>query len=99
MRDIDHDDTILRTFILFVQTAHAVLKYAHCGAKECRLDSLVISVMVLSALTGIGRIYNFSDELQIWRALPMFALGARGYNAGANFRTDKMKIRKEYWDG
>jgi len=26
--DVDHNDIILRTFILFVQTAHTVLKYA-----------------------------------------------------------------------
>ena len=28
MIDVDHDDIILRTFILFVQTAHTVSKYA-----------------------------------------------------------------------
>lgn len=30
--DVDHDETLLRTFILFVQTADAVLKYADARA-------------------------------------------------------------------
>jgi len=28
LKNVDHEDTVLRTFILFVQTAREVLKYA-----------------------------------------------------------------------
>jgi len=51
--DVDHDDIILRTFILFVQTADTVLKYAdtHFYGKS-RLS--VIKYMVLRILAANG---------------------------------------------
>ncbi|MGB2815513.1 MAG: MarR family transcriptional regulator [Dehalococcoidales bacterium] len=53
LKDVDHEDTILRTFILFVQAAHTVLKYAdaHFYRKE-RLS--VIKVIVLRVLAANG---------------------------------------------
>ena len=55
MKDVDHDDTILRTFILFVQTADAVLKYADAHLyKKAGLS--VIKFMVLKILATNGGI-------------------------------------------
>ena len=53
LKDVDHDDIILRTFILFMQTAHAAQKYAdaHLYAKG-RLS--VIKVIVLRVLAAHG---------------------------------------------
>ncbi len=49
MIDVDHNDTVLRTFILFVQTARAVLKYADINFhREARLS--VIKFIVLKVL-------------------------------------------------
>ena len=51
--DVDHDDIILRTFILFVQTADTVLKYADTHFyRESRLS--VIKFMVLRILAANG---------------------------------------------
>ena len=53
MIDVDHKDTVLRTFILFVQTARAVLKYADTHFyREARLS--VIKFIVLQALATNG---------------------------------------------
>jgi len=50
---IDHDDIILRTFILFVQTADTVLKYADTHFyRKSRLS--VIKFMVLRILAANG---------------------------------------------
>ena len=51
--DTDHDDIILRTFILFVQTAHAVLKYAdaHFYGKA-RLSVIKFTVLQILATNG-----------------------------------------------
>lgn len=49
MIDVDHNDTVLRTFILFVQTARVVLKYADAHFhREARLS--VIKFIVLKVL-------------------------------------------------
>jgi len=49
--DVDHDDAILRTFILFVQTAKAVLKYADAHLyREARLS--IIKLIVLRVLAS-----------------------------------------------
>lgn len=46
MISIDHDDTILRTFILFVQTAHAALKYADAYFyRKTRLSTVKYTVL------------------------------------------------------
>ena len=51
--DVDHDDIILRTFILFVQTADAVLKYADAHFyRKARLS--VIRHVVLQILATNG---------------------------------------------
>jgi len=49
--DVSHDDTIVRTFVLFVQTARSVLKYAdtHLYTKA-RLS--IIKLIVLRALAS-----------------------------------------------
>jgi len=49
--DVNLDDTILRTFILFVQTARAVLKYADSHLyRKARLS--VIKLIALQALAS-----------------------------------------------
>ncbi len=46
MIDIDHDDSILRTFILFVQTAQAALKYADANFyRKARLSTIQYTVL------------------------------------------------------
>ncbi len=51
MIDIDHEDTILRAFILFVQTGQAVLKYADAHLyRKTRLST--IKLIVLRALAS-----------------------------------------------
>ena len=53
MIDVDHDDSILRTFILFVQAADAVKKYADAYFyKKARLS--IIKFMVLRILAANG---------------------------------------------
>ncbi len=53
LKDVDHEDRILRTFILFVQTADATMKYAntHFYRKE---GLSVIKVIVLQILATNG---------------------------------------------
>ncbi len=53
LRDVDHEDKILRTFILFVQAADTIMKYAntHLYRKE-RLS--MIKVIVLRVLAANG---------------------------------------------
>ena len=49
--DVDKDDTILRTFILFVQTARSVLKYADAHLyRKARLST--VKLIALRALAG-----------------------------------------------
>jgi DNA-binding MarR family transcriptional regulator len=51
--DVNHDDTILRTFILFVQTARAVLKYADAHLyRKSRLST--VKLIALRALASNG---------------------------------------------
>ena len=53
MIDVEHEDSILRTFILFVQTADAVLKYANAHFyRKARLS--VIKFIVLRILAANG---------------------------------------------
>ena len=53
LKDVDHEDRILRTFILFVQTADTIMKYAntHFYRKE---GLSVIKVIVLRVLAANG---------------------------------------------
>ncbi len=61
--DIDHDDIILRTFILFAQTANAVLKYADAHFyKEAHLSP--IKFMVLRILADNGGTMTPSEIAQ-----------------------------------
>ena len=51
MIDVEHEDAILRTFILFVQSAQAVLKYADANLyRKARLS--VIKLIVLRVLAS-----------------------------------------------
>ena len=46
MIDVDHEDTILRSFVLFVQTAYAVLKYTDAHLyRKARLSTVKLVVM------------------------------------------------------
>ena len=60
LKDVDHEDMILRTFILFVQAADTIMKYAntHLYRKE-RLS--VIKVIVLRVLAANGGTMTPSD--------------------------------------
>jgi len=55
LRDVDHDDAILRTFILFVQTAQLVLKYSDAHLyRKARLSIIKLIVLrVLAANNGV----------------------------------------------
>lgn len=51
--DVDHEDPILRTFILFVQTADAVVKYANAHFyKEASLSAIKFIVLRILAANG-----------------------------------------------
>jgi len=61
--DIDHEDTILRAFILFVQTGQAVLKYADAHLyRKTRLS--VIKLIVLRALASNNGVMTPSEIAQ-----------------------------------
>ncbi len=60
LTDVTHDDIILRTFILFVQTARAVLKYADAHLyRKARLS--IIKLIVLRALASNNRAMTPSE--------------------------------------
>ena len=60
MIDVNHHDIILRTFILFVQTAYAALKYADAHFyRKARLS--VIKFIVLQALAINGGTMTLSE--------------------------------------
>jgi len=51
--DVEHYDTILRTFILFVQTAHAVLKYTDAHFyRKARLSATKFIVLQALGING-----------------------------------------------
>ena len=54
MIDVDHEDTILRSFILFVQTAYAILKYtdAHLYRKARLSISKLIVMRAIASNNG-----------------------------------------------
>ena len=55
MIDVDHEDTVLRTFILFVQTGRAVMKYidAHLHRKVRLSIVKLIALRVLASNNGV----------------------------------------------
>ena len=58
--DVNHDDTILRTFILFVQTARSVLKYTDTDLyRKARLS--IVKLIVLRALASSNRAMTPSE--------------------------------------
>ena len=62
--DIDHEDTVLRTFILFVQTARAVLKYADARLyRKARLS--IIKLIALRALASSNGVM-IPSEIAEW---------------------------------
>ncbi len=64
LTDTDHDDIILRTFVLFVQTAHVVLKYADAHFyRKTRLS--LIKYMMLQVLTA-NRGTMIPSEIAQW---------------------------------
>ena len=63
MIDVDHDDIILRTFILFVQTAHAALKYGDAHFYRA-LGLSVTKFIVLQALALNGGTMTPSEIAQ-----------------------------------
>jgi DNA-binding MarR family transcriptional regulator len=67
--EVNHSDTILRTFILFVQTAQAILKYADVHLyRKARLS--IVKLIVLRALASNGgtmRPHQLADWTQTER--------------------------------
>jgi len=53
--DVEHEDAVLRTFILFVQTAQAVLKYTDAHLyRKARLSTIKLIVLrVLASNNGV----------------------------------------------
>jgi DNA-binding MarR family transcriptional regulator len=50
--DIDHPDTVLKTFILFVQTADAVSKYADSRFYKAGLSTIKFMILRILAFNG-----------------------------------------------
>ncbi len=64
MRNVDHEDDVLRTFILFVQTAQSVLKYVNAHLyRKTRLSA--IKLIVLRVLASSNRVM-MPSELAEW---------------------------------
>ena len=60
MIDVDHEDAVLRAFILFVQTARAVLKYTDADLyRKARLST--IKLIALQALASNNRVMTPSE--------------------------------------
>jgi DNA-binding MarR family transcriptional regulator len=58
--DVGHEDTILRSFILFVQTAYAILKYADAHLyRKARLS--ISKLIVLRALASNKKVMTPSE--------------------------------------
>jgi len=58
--EVDHEDVTLRTFILFVQTAQAVMKYAATHLYR-KAGVSIIRLIVLQALASNGGIMKPSE--------------------------------------
>ena len=60
MIDVDHEDTILRSFILLVQTAYAILKYADAHLyRKARLS--ISKLIVLRAIASNEEVMTPSE--------------------------------------
>ncbi len=64
MIDVDHEDAILRSFILFVQTAYGILKYAD-GHLYRKVRLSISKLIVMRALVSNNRVMTPS-ELAEW---------------------------------
>ncbi len=64
MIDVDHEDTIIRSFILFVQTAYVVLKYA--DAHLYRKAHLSISKLIVMRAIASNNGSITPSELAEW---------------------------------
>ena len=64
MIDVDHEDTIIRSFILFVQTAYAILKYA--DAHLYRKARLSISKLIVMRALATNKGVITPSELAKW---------------------------------
>ena len=69
MINVDHEDAILRTFILFAQTARAVLKYADTHLyRKARLSTIQLIVLrVLASSGGLMRPSEIAEWTQTER--------------------------------
>ena len=69
MINVDHEDTVLRTFILFVQTARVVLKYvdAHMYREAGLSTSKLIVLRVLASKGGVMTPSKIADWTQTER--------------------------------
>jgi DNA-binding MarR family transcriptional regulator len=60
MKDVNHEDIILRTFLVFMQTARSVLKYADAHLyRESRLS--VVKLIVLQTLAANNGVMTPSE--------------------------------------
>jgi DNA-binding MarR family transcriptional regulator len=62
--DVEHEDTILRSFILFVQTAYAILKYAN--AHLYRKAHLSISKLIVLRVLASNKEVMTPSEIAKW---------------------------------
>jgi DNA-binding MarR family transcriptional regulator len=62
--DVEHEDTILRSFILFVQTAYAILKYA--DAHLYRKARLSISKLIVLRVLASNKKVMTPSEIVKW---------------------------------
>ena len=69
MIDIEHEDAVLRTFILFVQTARLVLKYADTHLyRKTRLSTIKLIVLrTLASNNGVMRPSEIAEWTQTER--------------------------------
>lgn len=69
MINVDHEDAVLRTFILFVQTARAVLKYADAHLyRKARLSTIKLIVLqVLASNNGVMKPSEIAEWTQTER--------------------------------
>ncbi len=69
MIDVDHEDAVLRTFILFIQTARGALKYADTYLyRKTRLSTIKLIVLrVLASNNGVMRPSEIAEWTQTER--------------------------------
>ena len=69
MVNVDHEDAVLRTFILFIQTARAALKYADSHLyRKMRLSTIKLIVLrVLASSGGLMRPSEIAEWTQTER--------------------------------